>query len=38
MEYQRWDDPLEADSENGKLDALAAAAIAESKAGNYRKL
>jgi hypothetical protein len=32
MDYQRWDEQLEQDVADGKLDALAAEAIAEFKA------
>ncbi len=33
VDYQRWDEQLEQDVANGKLDALAEEAIAEFKAG-----
>lgn len=38
VDYQRWDEQLEKDIEDGKLDALAEEAIAEFKAGHYRKI
>ncbi len=37
-DYQRWDEQLERDSADGKLDALAAEAITELNAGHYRKI
>ncbi len=38
VDYQRWDEQLEKDIEDGKLDALAEEAIADFKAGHYRKI
>lgn len=38
IDYQRWDEQLEQDIAEGKLDALAEEAIAEFKAGHYRQL
>ena len=38
MDDQRWDEQLEQDVANGKLDALAEEAIAEFKAGRCREL
>lgn len=38
VDYQRWNEQLEKDIEDGKLDALAEEAIAEFKAGHYRKI
>ena len=38
VDYQRWDEQLEKDIEDGKLDALAEEAITEFKAGHYRKI
>ena len=38
VDYQRWDEQLEQDVANGKLDALAEAAIAEFKAGRCREI
>lgn len=38
VDYQRWDEQLEKDIEDGKLDALAEEAIAEFKAGHCRKI
>ena len=36
VDYQRWDEQLEQDVADGKLDALAAEAISEFKAGHCR--
>ncbi|OCQ95945.1 hypothetical protein BCD67_22880 [Oscillatoriales cyanobacterium USR001] len=36
LDYQRWDVQLEKDILQGKLDALAAEAIADFEGGNYR--
>lgn len=38
LDYQRWDEQLEQDIENGKLEALAEEAIAEFQAGECRKI
>ncbi len=38
MDYQRWDEQLEQDIADGKLEALAEEAIAEFKAGHCREL
>ncbi|MCL6750967.1 hypothetical protein KBT16_08235 [Nostoc sp. CCCryo 231-06] len=38
VDYQRWDEQLEIDIEDGKLDALAEEAIADFKAGHCRKI
>lgn len=38
LDYQRWDEQLEKDIEDGKLDTLAEEAIAEFKAGHYRTI
>ena len=38
VDYQRWDEQLEKDIEDGKLDALAEEATAEFKASHYRKI
>ena len=38
VDYQRWDEQLEKDIEDGKLDALAEEAITEFIAGHYRKI
>jgi hypothetical protein len=38
VDYQRWDEQLEQDVANGKLDALAEEAIAEFKAGRCREI
>lgn len=38
VDYQRWDEQLEKDIEDGKLDALAEEAIAEFKVGHCRKI
>jgi len=38
VDYQRWDDQLEQDIADGKLDALAEEAIAEFKAGHCREI
>jgi hypothetical protein len=37
-DYERWDEQLEEDVASGKLDALAAEAIAEFKAGNCQEI
>ncbi len=38
VDYQRWDKQLEEDINNGKLDDLAAEAIAEFEAGNCQDI
>jgi hypothetical protein len=38
VDYQRWDEQLEKDVANGKLEALAEEAIAEFKAGHCREI
>ena len=38
LDYQRWDEQLEQDVAEGKLDALAEEAIAEFKAGNCQEI
>ncbi|MBW4659005.1 MAG: hypothetical protein KME15_10040 [Drouetiella hepatica Uher 2000/2452] len=38
VDYQRWDEQLEQDITEGKLDALAEEAIADFKAGCYREI
>lgn len=38
LDYQQWDNKLEKDIVDGKLDALAEEAITEFKAGNYRQI
>ncbi len=38
VDYERWDEQLEQDIADGKLDALAEEAIAEFKAGHCRKI
>jgi hypothetical protein len=38
IDYQRWDEQLEQDVADGKLDALAAEAIAEFNAGKCREI
>jgi len=38
VNYELWDDQLEQDVANGKLDALADEAIAEFKAGHCRQI
>ena len=38
LDYQRWDVQLEKDIAEGKLDALAAEAIADFEIGNYREI
>jgi len=37
VDYQHWDEQLEQDIADGKLEALAAEAIAEFKAGHCRE-
>jgi hypothetical protein len=38
VDYQRWDEQLEQEIADGKLEALAEEAIAEFKAGNCREI
>ncbi|MGB3654562.1 MAG: hypothetical protein WBA41_25595 [Rivularia sp. (in: cyanobacteria)] len=38
LDYQRWDDRLEKDVAQGKLEALAEEAIADFEAGHYRQM
>lgn len=38
LDYQRWDVQLEKDIAEGKLDALAAEAIADFESGNCREI
>ena len=38
VDYERWDEQLEQDIADGKLDALAEEAIAEFKAGHCREI
>ena len=38
LDYQRWDVQLEKNIAEGKLDALAAEAIADFESGNYREI
>ena len=38
LDYERWDQQIEQDIEDGKLDALAQEAIAEFEAGYYREI
>jgi hypothetical protein len=38
VDYDRWDEQIEQDIADGKLEALAAEAIAEFKAGHCRKI
>lgn len=38
LDYQRWDEQLEQDIVEGKLDALAGEAIAEFKSGHCREI
>jgi hypothetical protein len=38
LDYQRWDEQLEKDIADGKLEALAQEAIAEFKAGHYQEI
>ena len=38
LDYERWDEQLERDIEDGKLEALAEEAIAEFEAGNCREI
>ena len=38
LDYQRWDEQLEKDIANGKLENLAQEAIADFEAGQYREI
>ncbi len=38
LDYERWDEQIEQDIEDGKLEALAQEAIAEFEAGHYREI
>ena len=38
VDYQRWDEQIEQDVAEGKLEALAEEAIAEFKAGHCREI
>ena len=38
LDYERWDDQIEQDIEDGKLEALAQEAIAEFEAGRCREI
>ncbi len=38
LDYQRWDEQLEKDITNGKLENLAQEAIADFEAGQYREI
>ncbi|MBE9007493.1 hypothetical protein IQ259_21090 [Fortiea sp. LEGE XX443] len=38
LDYERWDEQIEQDIEDGKLEALAQEAIAEFEAGHCRKI
>ncbi|MBW4476143.1 MAG: hypothetical protein KME22_13915 [Hassallia sp. WJT32-NPBG1] len=38
LDYQRWDEQLEKDIADGKLEALAQEAIAEFKAGHCQEI
>ncbi|MBW4557599.1 MAG: hypothetical protein KME59_17005 [Trichormus sp. ATA11-4-KO1] len=38
LDYQRWDEQLEKDIADGKLDALAQEAISDFEVGNYRAI
>lgn len=38
LEYQRWDEQLEQDIAEGKLESLAEEAIAEFQAGRHREI
>ncbi len=38
LDYQRWDEQLERDIAEGRLEALAQEAIAEFKAGHCREI
>ncbi len=38
LDYQQWDQQLEQDIMDGKLDDIAKEALAEFKAGNYQEI
>ena len=38
LDYERWDEQIEQDIENGKLEALAQEAIAEFEAKYYQEI
>ncbi|AFZ48060.1 hypothetical protein Cyast_2110 [Cyanobacterium stanieri PCC 7202] len=38
LDYQQWDQQLEQDIIDGKLDNLASEALAEFEAGNYQEI
>lgn len=38
LDYQQWDEKLEKDIIDGKLDALAEEALAEFEAGDYQEI
>lgn len=38
LDYERWDEQIEQDIEDGKLEALAEEAIAEFEAGHCREI
>ncbi|PSO64463.1 MAG: hypothetical protein BRC41_10185 [Cyanobacteria bacterium QH_9_48_43] len=38
LDYERWDEQIEQDIEDGKLEALAQEAIAEFEAGYYQEI
>lgn len=38
LDYQRWDEQLEKDISEGKLEALAQEAISDFEAGHYRAI
>jgi uncharacterized protein (DUF433 family) len=38
VDYQRWDEQIERDIAQGKLDTLAEESISEFKAGQYREI
>jgi hypothetical protein len=38
LDYQRWDEQLEKDIADGKLEGLAQEAIADFEAGHYREI
>lgn len=38
LDYQRWDEQLEKDINEGRLDKLAEEAIADFEAGHYRTI
>jgi hypothetical protein len=38
LDYQRWDEQLERDIADGKLEALAEEAIADFETGSYRAI